>query len=189
MPSHEGFSYLLGFATGLALATTASYRHVSPPWLRWLLMLSGAFVMSRYTIRAPWILGAIGLTLPAFFAIDQLLKHPAMTPVKLLRWYAPFATLYGLVLLCRDPAVMQRLSAVVTGLFSAVLLIVGLLLVRRVPVGTIRTALLLLIVAYVGFAIDTIHMGSRPGFSYAELLVLLALWHAFETSARLQQSI
>jgi hypothetical protein len=183
-----GETYLLGLATGLALATTASYRRVSPPWLRWLLMLSGAFVMSRYTLRAPWILGAVGLTLPAFFAIDQLLKHPAMTPMKLLRWYTPFAALYGLVLLWPEPAVVPRLSAVVTGLFSTVLVTVGLLVLRQLPAGAVRTALLLLIAAYLGFAIDTIFTASRLGVAYSELLVLLALWHAFETSARLQQS-
>ena len=188
MPSLGAFYlFLLGFAAGVALLTTTSYRRVSPRWLRWLLMISGLLVMSRYAISTHWILGAVGLTLPAFFAIDQLLKHPAMTPIKLLRWYAPFAALYGLVMLWGNPAAIPTLSALVTGLFSASLLIAGLLVLRRVPAGTVRTALLFLIVAYLCLAIDAVRMGSHPGFVYSELLVLLALWHAFEISARLQQ--
>lgn len=202
MPSLGAFYFfLLGFAAGVALLTTTSYRRVSPGWLRWLLMISGLLVMSRYVmsallvlaatpissgwVRAGWCASAIGLTLPAFFAIDQLLKHPAMTPAKLLRWYAPFVALYGAALLVGD---FMRMLAVITFLFSAALLVAGLFLLRRVPVWSIRRALLLLIVAYLGVAGETVAEAFifSGGFIYSELLALLALWHAYETSATLQ---
>ena len=205
MPTAVGAHlFLLGLACGVALLTATSYRRVSPPWLRWLLVASAMLVLSWYAlitlqvlpeapissgwVRAGWYAGAIGFTLPAFFAIDQLLKHPAMTPAKLLRWYVPFFALYGLVTCFADLALMERLFAVIHSLFGAAILAVGLLLLRRVPAGAIRNALLLLMAAYVSFAGEAVVRAFllSDGFRYLELLVLLALWHAYETSAKLQ---
>lgn len=191
----QTYLFLLGLACGIALLTTTSYRRVSPRWLRWLLLASGALVMSRYGLlalaeppipsgwlRTVWFASSIGLTLPALFAVDQLLKHPAITPAKLLRWYVPFVVLYGVALFFGD---FVRGLAVVHGLFSTALLTAGWLSLRRVPVWSIRRALLLLIAAYFGLAADTLRTGLSAGFAYSEMLALLTLWHAYETSAQL----
>ena len=111
-----------------------------------------------------------------------------MTPAKLLQWYAPFCALYGLAACFADLALMERLFAIIHSLFGAAIVAVGLLLLRRVPAGAIRNALLLLMAAYASFASEAV-IGAfllSDGFRYLELLVLLALWHAYETSARLQ---
>ncbi len=46
------YLFLLGLAMGISLLTITSYRHVSPRWLKWLLIASGLFVISRYVTMA-----------------------------------------------------------------------------------------------------------------------------------------
>jgi len=224
MPSAVGvYLFLLGLACGIALLTTTSYRHVSPPWLRWLLLASGVFVMSRYvtmalfaTAEAPrsflalrpcWFATSVGLTLPSVFALDQLVRHPAMTSKKLLVWFSPFLVVYGLILLFANVTMepdrvagwMPRLAAewrlllsLTQGAFVIGFIGMSLMLMRKIPSTPIRLALLGLAAgqAYLGLDGLLLALGRwyvRP-FLYSEILTLLALWHAYETSARLQQS-
>ena len=108
------YLFLLGLASGLAVLTITTYRRVSPSWLQWLLIISGLLVIGRYLtmacfteIDAPqrfwpmrhlWWGTTIGLTLPSVFAVDQLVRHPAMTPQKLFLRYSPFLAAYLLVI-------------------------------------------------------------------------------------------
>ena len=46
------YLFLLGLDMGISLLTITSYRHVSPRWLKWLLIASGLFVISRYVTMA-----------------------------------------------------------------------------------------------------------------------------------------
>ena len=223
MPSVAGaYLFLLGMATGLALLTTTSYLRVSPPWLRWVLLASGLFVMSRYltlalftTLEAPryflslrpcWFATSVGLTLPSVCALDQLIRHPAMTPKKLLVWFSPFLIVYGVVLLFADATLVpdrvvgwmlrlgngwQILLALAQGVFALGFIGLSLMLMRKIPSTPIRLALIGLVVGqgYLGLDGILLALGRwyfRP-FLYSEMLMLLALWHAYETSARLQQ--
>ena len=224
MPSVGGaYLFLLGMATGLALLTTTSYLRVSPSWLRWVLMASGLFVMSRYltlalfttpeapryflSLRPCWFATSVGLTLPSVCALDQLLRHPAMTPKKLLVWFSPFLIVYGVVLLFADATPVpdrvvgwmlrlgngwQILLALAQGVFVLGFIGLSLVLMRKIPSTPIRLALIGLVVGqgYLGLDGVLLALGRwyfRP-FLYSEMLMLLALWHAYETSARLQQS-
>ena len=223
MPSLGAFYlFLLGFAAGVALLTTTSYRRVSPRWLRWLLMISGLLVMSRYVtlalftatdapryfsaLRPCWFATSFGLTFPSACALDQLLRHPAMTPKKLLVWFSPFLAVYGLMLLFAGVTLApdrlmgwtlhlgtgwQILLATTQGAFVLGFIGISLMLMSKIPSTTIRLALLGLAAgqAYLGLDGLLLALGRwyfRP-FLYSEMLMLLALWHAFETSARLQQ--
>ena len=112
------YLFLLGLASGITLLAISAYRRVSPAWVKWLLVASGLFVISRYVamalfasaetpepvwgFRFCWFASYIGLTLPSVFAVDQLLRHPAMNPKKLLTWCAPFLVAYGAIILCAD---------------------------------------------------------------------------------------
>jgi len=223
MPLASGaYLFFLGLAGGVALLTTTGYRRVSPAWLRWLLIASGLFVFSRYvalalftTPDAPrefwawrrcWLATSVGLTLPSIFAIDQLLRHPAMSPKKLLRWCAPFLAVYGLIIgFGKFTAVPDRvvgwtlhlssgwqlLLSLTQGVFVLGFMALGLLLIRKIPSWPIRSALIGLVVAqgYLGLDGLLLAMGRwyfRP-FLYSELLALLALWYAYEVSTNLQQ--
>lgn len=222
MPSAAGaYLFLLGLATGVALLTTTSYRRVSPPWLRWLLMASGVFVMSRYATMALftaddapryflalhpcWFATSVGLTLPSVFALDQLLRHPAMTPKKLLVWFSPFLVVYGLLLLFADvtmepdrvagwtlrlAAGWQILLSLTQGVFVIGFIGISLMLMRQIASTPIRLALLGLAAAHAYLGVDGLLLALgrwyfKP-FLYSEMLTLLALWHAYETSSKPQ---
>lgn len=214
----SAYLFLLGLASGLALLAITAYRRVSPIWLRWLLIAAGLLMLSRYltmalfthpeapqrfwALRHCWFASSIGLTLPSLFAIDQLVKHPAMTPRKLLHWYAPFLAVYAAVigwgpftpqpnpfggwLPMLNPAWRGVLS-IVQSVFVVGFIGVCLMLMRKLPSRSIRIALLGLALSYSYLGVDGLLLalgGSyfRP-FLYSEMVTLLAIWHAFETGA------
>ena len=219
MPLLAGrYLFLLGLASGVALLTMTAYRRVSPAWVKWLLTVSGIFVISRYvamalfaTTTSPehvwawrrcWFATSVGLTLPSVFAIDQLLRHPAMTPKKLLGWFSPFLLAYGVLILFANatPAVDQLIgwaprltpgwrlfTSVVQSVFVVVFIGISALLMWNVPSRSIRTALLGLILGHLALGLDGLLLALgvwyfRP-FLYSEMLTLFAIWHAYETSA------
>lgn len=213
---------MLGLASGFALLAITSYRRVSPFWLKALLMASGLLLIIRYIMTMPlkeqislyqsmgsWaVFGAgsvamtlgkwqavssIGLTMPALFAVDQLIRHPAMTPKKLLRWYLLFLLVDGIAILTA--------MVWVWSLFVHWALLIGLtfgfvgacvLLARKIPSAPIRRALVGLALSYgylgVGFLMDFRGWWNDTLLLSSEMAALLALWYAYETSARLQQT-
>lgn len=133
-----------------------------------------------------WMARSIGLTLPAVFAIDQLIRHPAMTPHKLLRWYAPFPIIQGAALM--GPAIAPIAVEVI---FLIGFVGVCLMLWRKIPSWPIQRALLGLVFAYGYLGVSVFLVGCGTGYTlllYAEMVALLALWYAYETGARLQQA-
>ena len=214
--------FLLGLATGVTLLTVSAYRRVSPSWLKRLLMGCGLLMAGRYVTMALfaatadparvwplhrlWLGSAVGLTFPGVVAVDQLIRHPAMTPRKLLRWCSPFLIAYGAVMLAGDAApVADRVAgwaprlaplwrlilSVVQALFVIGFIGLCLLLMRKIPSASIRKPLLALSAAYAylgadGLLIASGHWYFRP-FLYSELAALLALWYAYETAHALQQ--
>ena len=202
--------FLLGLASGMALVALTSYRHLSPPWLKWLLIASGTLLISRYVMTAwwldageaaaivlyyVWVVSSIGLTLPGVCAIDQLIRHPAMTPKKLLRWYVllPLAdgiALFGMTLVPNH--IWLVLVCVVHLVFFSGFVGVCVLLRRNISSPPIQRALLGLAFSY-GFLglnvfMATLGRWDERLFLYPEMLALLAIWYAYDTSARLQQA-
>lgn len=114
-PLARPYLFLLGLAAGLTILTATAYRRTSPAWLRGMLLACAALMLGRYValaahtspdaaerfevLRRFWFASVIGLTLPSVFAVDQLVKHPAMTPMRLLRWCAPFLAASAAILL------------------------------------------------------------------------------------------
>lgn len=182
--------FLLGFAGGLALLTVTSFRRVSPSWLQWLLMAVGLFTIGRYVTMAlasmfpeqslpRWLSSSWGLvkfvsfTLPAVFAVDQMLRHPAMTPKRLLRWYVPLPLVAAVGAAWGHRVLMAIQTASLVGVAG-----VCVLLMRKIPSPPIRRALL-------GLALGCGYLGVDNRL-YPELLALAAIWHAYETSASAQ---
>ena len=220
-PRASGYLFLLGLACGLAILPLTAYARLTPRWLRWLLIAAGSLVVGRYVALAGlalaeepsrvwglhrlWFGSLVGLTLPAVFAVDALIRHPAMTPKKLLRRFSPFLAAYAALILAggSDP-VPDRIAgwavslspgwrlfaAIVQGLFIASFIAVCLLLARKLPVPAIQTALLVLTAAYLYLGVDGVIVAfggwyDRP-FLYSEMAASLALWYAFQTAASLQ---
>ena len=112
------YIFLLGVSSGIAVLPLTAYCRVSPRWLKWLLVGSGMLMISRYLtmmlltnaeaphrfwwLRHCWFASSIGLTLPSLFALDQLLRHPAISPKKLLWWLSPFLLANSAVMLFAD---------------------------------------------------------------------------------------
>ena len=46
LPGNDFF--LLGLAGGIALGTITAYQRLSPPWLKWLLIVSALLMVGRY---------------------------------------------------------------------------------------------------------------------------------------------
>lgn len=211
------YLFWLGVAVGVTALAMTAYLAISPRWLRWLLLASGAFVASRYVtmalfatspephalwaLRRCWVATSVGLTFPAIVALDQLVRHPAMSPKKLLRWFSPFLACYALVLgfgrfeLTADPLVgtSPRLVggwlwvlAVVQGLFVIGVLALGALLIQKLTSRRIRIALFGLMGAYGYLGLDGLFLALdrwyfRP-FLFSEILALIAIWFALETA-------
>lgn len=211
------YVFWLGLGAGLALLVMTSYRNISPWWLMWALLGSGALMIGRYVTMAVfaagasptavawlqrfWFGSAIGLTFPGFVALDQLVRHPAMTPKKLLRAYAPFLAVYALVILLgttqvtMNPVIGVRprlagwagiLLGLAQAVFVGLVVWLGAQLSRKLPSPHIRRALWILMAAYLYLALDgaLLAMGAwyRWPFLYSEILTLAALWWAFETA-------
>ncbi|MBI4597675.1 MAG: hypothetical protein HY737_04645 [Candidatus Omnitrophica bacterium] len=195
--------YLVGLASGVVLLPITSFRRLSPLWLKLLLVAAGCLLIIRYLMlglpdpvappmgrwSAPFVrlTGAIGVTLPGIFAMDQLIRHPAMTPQKLLRWCAPLIAL-DLVTCWRIPLAMLVQGAVGLGLASACAMLGG-----KIPVPSIRKPLAILGLAYGMWAAANLLIGLATAIPLrwmllAELNLMLAVWHAFDMSATPQNS-
>lgn len=214
----ELYFFLLGLASGMVLLAMSAYRRVTPSWLRWLLMGSGLLVIGRYIalalfastespqqvwiFRHLWFGSAIGLMVPSVFAVDQLVRHPAMTPKKLLAWVAPFLVADGAIMTVGDfragpdPIIgwtlhlssPWRMVAVGTETVFAIGFIgMCILLMRKLPVRPIRLALAGLVLGSLYLALDGLlaALGRwyfRP-FLFSEMVMCLAIWYAYERAA------
>ena len=218
----HAYLFLVGLASGLTLLSLTAYRRMSPRWLKWLLVGVGCFTLSRYVTMAVfasspdpqrvWFLRpcyfatSIGLPLPSVFAVDQLLRHPAMSPKKLLRWSSPFliASLAAIFFSSSVPVPDRVIGwtphlglgwrwwfACIHGGF--ILAFIGIIVTiwPKIPWPRVRFALLGLIVGQSALGLDGLLrlVGVwyfRP-FLYSEMLTLIALWYAYETSVELQR--
>jgi hypothetical protein len=207
----------------VSLLPLTSYRRLTPTWLKWLLLTVGGLVITRYvalalltqhdaplgwmSLRSSWLATSVGFTLPSVFAVDQLLRHPAMTPQRLLRGFSPFLAIYALVMvfapvtLAPDPVIgwtlqlampWQVLLSLTQTIFVLGFVAAGVLFIRKVPTPAIRRALGLLIGAHLLLGLDGLIVAwggwyFRP-LLFTEMLASLALWHAYETAWHLQQS-
>ena len=232
-PQASPSAFLLGVAAGLTVLTMTAYRRVSPSWLKWLLLATGVLTLSRYIVMAcvgaasspdrfwSWGYGyyvrSIGFTLPSVMAIDQLLRHPKMSPQRLLRWIAPLLLVDALIIgVATFAPPLDRLRGWVphtTGwrpvLIDALLgarwvfslaqwaFIIGFIgvtaLLRRQPyvAQPTRRALWALLLAYMILGADEalVAIGGwlTPPLLYPDMAVLLAIWYAYDTSATLSQ--
>ena len=210
------YVFCLGLAVGLTLLMMTAYLRVSPRWLSRLLLVSGVFVASRYVAmvvfafnQAPqplwlwsrcWFATAVGLTFPGAVALDQLVRHPAMTPKKLLRWCAPFLVAYmaalvgGRMALVPDPFFGVRphligwarpLLAMTQSAFVLLFLWIGAQLLRKVPASSVRFAVALLMLSYGTLALcHGVSARQAQLFLFPEMLTMLALWCAFDIAQR-----
>ena len=212
------YLFLLGLASGIAVLTVTAYRRVSPPWLKWLLVGSGLLASTRYAamavfattpsperwglLRHGWFATSLSLTLASVCAIDQLIRHPAMSPRKLLLWFSPFFLIYMAVILVAPTRLVpdpvsgwavrlapgwQGLLAVTHTIFVIAFLGGCATLIGKIPSKPIRAALLGLAMGQLLLALDGLLVSVgvwyfRP-YLYSEMLMLLALWHAYETGA------
>ena len=220
MPARGGcYFFLLGLASGLALLTLTAFRRVSPGWLRCLLLASGGFVISRYLAMAafanaarpeavwPWHYGwfatSLAIPLQTAFALDQLIRHPGMTPKTVLLRFIPWlATYLAIILFGRMEAApdrvmgwtvhltpgWQRLLAATHATFVLAVVSLVAMSARRLPSSPIRLALWGLAASQLLLALEGIlaglgHWYVRP-YLYSEACALVALWYAYDTASR-----
>jgi hypothetical protein len=191
-------------ASGLCGIVLLEYFRLSPRWFRWVLMLAGMGVAGRYALQAVQIIlqtspapagrlmavwAAIGLTLPCAAALDQLVRHPAMTPKKLLQAYAPFAMVLAPVVAFSGPgmAASDRLMlAFMQGLFAMAVVWVSARLIRKIPGARIRLALMGLSATQLVLAGRRLAEIMPPSDLRLELvtdgLALAAIWWALTTA-------
>ncbi len=215
------YLFLLGLSAGITLLAVTSFRRTSPAWLKWLLTATGLFLAGHYItlallttpgdpkqfsllLRLFGFADTFGLTLPGVMVLDQLLRHPAMSPKKLLVRFSPFLVVYAAITLLAPIKVVPDRTAgwalALFGIWPAVLFFtqaifltgfigISVMLMRKIPSAPIRKALFGLTAGYLYLAVDFLlaALGKwyfRP-FLFSELAVLLAFWHAYETSSSL----
>ena len=188
MPLQHLYLFLLGVAGGIALLPLTAYRRVSPRWLRWLLRafsvsLIGCYgstaafeatqwkTVTEWALRSIWLVHTLGFLLPSVFAVDQLVRHPAMSPRRLLLWSTPVIIACGLIVMMPRWHQSRIIDA---GISIGFIGLCGLIL-RKFPSFPGRKALLTLTAgqALVGF---------MPSL-YADIAMLFALWYAYDTAA------
>ena len=182
--------FALGFAVGLTLMMASAARRVSPRWLKVSVLICAALEATQYAVLWTgsatflWMGGMIGLSWPTMVAADQLVRHPAMTPKRLLHWYLPFLLGFGLTLL------WVTIVPLMEGVFVTAFVGVCVLLIRKLPMPPIRLALACLALGQVCVGISglvLVFRGVAGWLLVAEIVMLLALWHAFETAWAQQQ--
>ena len=223
MQTREAYCFLLGLSTGATILTITSYRRVSPAWLKWLLMGSGMLLITHYltlallTTPAPlhdtwplrfvWHTMSMTLLFPGVMAIDQLLRHPAMSPKTLLTWLAPVLTADAVIgSLARLTVTPNPAGGWISSLDSGSMLLgtllheavlvtaiaACLLLIRKPLPRLMRQALAGLAGGFAVFGIMLALFAARQWLQIplllSEVLLLLALWYAYETGAELQRT-
>ena len=211
------YVFFAGVAVGGVLLASTAYAHVSPAWLKWLLLASAALAVSRYvsmTVFAvsfdpspPWLWSrcyyatTIALTFPGFVAMDQLVRHPAITPKKVVMCYAPFFIMNAAVLLCGTTQIVPHplvggrprftgawpaLLGFSQAAFLLCLFGAGVMLMRKLPASRIKFALGILLGAYAVLGICGVfaHRSATPlqPYLWAELLTFAAIWFALDTA-------
>ena len=209
------YLFLLGAALGMTTLLVTAYATVSPRWLRWLLFASAALVAGRYlamaafavghgelgwVARRAWLGSSVGLTFPGAVALDQLIRHPLMTPKKLLKALSPFLVAYAAVMLAGqfelalDPHVgayprligwARPVIIVTQSCFVLGFAWLGLTAIQKLPMPRIRPAILGLMAAYSYLGVDGLlvtvgHWYFRP-FLFSEMVTMAALWYAYHT--------
>ena len=213
------YLFFLGVAAGCVLVTLTVYQKVTPRWLRWLLLALGLLTVSRYVtmalaalsddprrwwaLRHCWFASTIGLTTPAVLVIDQLLRHPALSPKKMLRWFSPFLIAYLVIILLgryetrQDPVAgwvpmlvgwSRLLLSLVQTLFVCGFAVICVLAMRLMRSRSVRGALAALLIGFLYLGLDGILLALgrtyfRP-FLFSEMLTLLALGHAYDVALR-----
>ena len=169
--------FFLGLASGVILLPLTAYRFVTPRWLRWVLWASGVLLLIRNLLIVRGIhaetayafIAMTGFTLPGVVALDQLIRHPNMTPKKLLvRWCLPLLGIAGAT--CWWPGIAMTVGR----LIGAALVGACLLLSAKIPVPSLRRTLLILGLAYSFWTVAPVLL--------SELVLLILLWHAYETA-------
>ena len=155
-----------------------------------------------WTIRSVWCVHLVALTWPAVVAADQLIRHPAVTPRALVRWYVPMAMaglgviVLGQIGLVPESGVGMRLAllgawaraaGLLLGSFSIILIVVGGMVWRRLLPGPVKTSLSALLAAYALVGLEGVVQLVRPSpapWLWPEMIAFLALWNAFQTAQR-----
>ena len=181
--------FLPGIACGMSLVLLTSFRTISTREIRWVLIACGLLLVSRYISLAStsprYILGAewfrlleiertLGLWVPYAISLDQVLRHPAMTPKRVLRGCVVVSLIYLLASYLPVPLISIALET----LLALGLVGFGLFLARKIP--ALREGLVPLVFGTVCLSLV------RLGFVF-ELACLWFLWDTIDTARRLQQ--
>ncbi len=216
-PLQGWYLFCVGLAAGIAILALTSYATLSPRWLKWIVLASGVFAASRYLaiaicalhpdassswiLRRCWFGTSVGLTLPSVVALDQLVRHPAMSPTKLLQRFAPFLAGYAAVLIFgsfdAQPDLLLGMHlhlvgwaavflAIIQSCFVLLFLGLSILIIRKLPVRRIQLAIAGLMLAHLYLGVDGVlesaHLWSVRPFLFSEILALLAIWWALQTA-------
>lgn len=190
-------AFFAGLGCGLTLLLAAAIRPVSPRWLKQLLI--GLLLLQGASYLLPVLtqtMTSTGLLLCSVFAVDQLIRHPAMSAKQLLVWCSPlivFALATTAVLLfAPDKIPPLWRSCFLLGipvLGSAGFALWVLLLFPKIPSREMRRALGLLAAAHTlqaGAFLFSLWQAGLPAAFHTDLLLLIALWHAYDTAYALQ---
>lgn len=220
MSLNGNYLFLLGLACGVTFLPVSAYLRVSPQRVRWLLVMSGILIVTRYVALANaamdrsaslesaarfWFGSMAGFTLPSVFAVDALIRHPAMTPKKLLRGFSPFLAAYAALFFLAQGAEVTRpdgtafalnpfwrmVAVAVQAVFALGFVGLCLLLIQKIPVPSVRGALFLLVIVHAYLGVVSALIAIRgwellSPFVLPEMFTLVAIWYAFQTAARLQ---
>jgi hypothetical protein len=197
-------TFTAGLSTGLALMLLLSFRPLSPRWLRWNLYLDGLFLAAfsatrgaveatAYAQYSSFVL-TLSLALPSLFAIDQLVRHPAM---RLQRLSMAASIAFLVIVLCyvlegfTQARLWGRLSLVWGACVALAIAFMAVRFLKSVPHPTVKAALGGLVL---GLAAITAHhllnlAGTAPeALMLLEPLAIFLIWFGFDKIPQAQQA-
>ena len=199
MPAPMAGFYMLGLVTGTALFPVWTFGRVSPSWMRGLILGCQLVIAAHYCLlgqmppagpddlqwfRPVWLAQGAQVIVSAV-VLDQLIRHPAMSPRRLLLAAGPFAAVPVLAAIIGPGAWTAWGTEGALTAFHLLYAAVGGFLLLKIRMRRLQGMLALLLIAHLAFWASQSRLVPWRSSAWADVVLYCSLAFAYQTSAAL----